>query len=1141
MEHTTLPFDAKTVALSGTNLIEASAGTGKTYSIAILALRLIIEENIPLQKILMVTFTKAAVAELLERVRLFIKLAYKCVQHNEINDPTIINLVETAIEKNGYEVIQQRLYDAVLLLDELSVITIHSFCQQTLTEFAFETRQLFGVEMFTELDEVIEQEVNHFWRKYITTLETELLEALSIDTLRSALKSVVRDHLEGKQYAPFNYKTTYSMDMISLDKLASFRFDLQQQSLQAEQNVLTAFEQYKEEIALVCNTSKARNKKDFIALLNDAKAFVSLLNSEKPNVLTKALPEGFLSIYDASKRAIEKAGAMSDHFLMEQLNCFAIQTVSAKVKSFLLRNNFLGYSDLIKNLHQALHKPLHKALTETANPALVAALQDKYKAVFVDEFQDTDKEQYEIFKTAFDTNTILFLIGDPKQSIYAWRKADIHTYFKARKDVDHIYEMDVNFRSSEPLITAMNKFFMPHEGFNTFAFPADEDGIEYTALKSPEKNTKGLLLYNGSPDIPISIFEAAKKDALIQDVTIQIQALLTDKAYQISVSGNTRPIKPSDIGVLVRRNSEAVGIKNYLAQIGIPAAMIHDAKILESQEAKQILYLLEAIYEPNLSSIHKALLNNITGFTMDDILQLDEEKVLAYFQQYKNIWQKNGVYPALQRFLKDFNLKKRLIGNHEIQGERILSNIIQLIELLNQSVHWGDLNQEELLSWLRRGVSGMDVSGDEFITRMENDEDAVKIVTIHKSKGLEYNIVLAPFLDMNADNKFEFQRYRDKNGNYLVRETALMNDEAISMNAAQLEQENRRLIYVAVTRAVFKCFIFENKAGYYNRSSLKPFTAAALNDGVHIYKGVMPAYHLSQYQTQQDLPVSNVLLADHFALVDDNWNKLSYSSMAVHPARVPKDRTDVWEDAYDKFVFNQLRFGAASGNLLHLILEKIDFSNDARWNQEIEHALKAYIPGRLEEFKPLLKQFLEHVVNVPIQIEGNTFSLKDINNERRIAELEFDFPIAGLQTKLLEQAAESHAATFIKAFDGATLGGLLNGKIDLFFEHDGRFYILDWKSNYLGFNRDDYNEAGVLNAMNENNYHLQYLIYTVALKKYLQSRIPNFNYDEQFGGVIYLFLRGLRKDNTGGVFSSRPQKEVIEKMEALLQKEVIKN
>jgi len=1124
-----LPFDARTVPLAGTNLIEASAGTGKTYSIAIIALRLIIEQHIPLKKILMVTFTRAAVAELHERICLFIKLAHQASQGIVIKDKMIQGLVDAAAMEQGADTIRQKLYEAVLLLDELSVITIHSFCQQTLTEFAFETKQLFGAEMFTELDDVIEQEVNQFWRKYITTMDMELLSGLGITSLRHSLKAIVKDHLEGKRYAPYQEGVVYSIKDISLEGLTAFRNNMQQQSIEYEQKVLSSFEQYKQAITIACNASRSPKKKEYIACLNDAKAFIALLNSGKPNVLTAALPEAFLSEYNAANTLITQSGFYADHFLIERLNCFAIQVIAQSVRSFLSKNNLLGYNDLIHNLD--------RALIERPNPALVAALQDKYKAVFVDEFQDTDKEQYEIFKTAFQENTILFLIGDPKQSIYAWRKADIHTYFQARKDVDTFYEMNVNFRSSAPLIEAMNHFFLPEEGFNTFAFPTTEDGITYTPVKSPDDNRKGLLLYKDAPDTPISVFEASKKELLLQNVVVQIRALLTDPDYKIESGGLFRAIKPSDIGILVRRNSEGTGIKNYLSQYGIPAVMINDVKVFETVEAKALLYLLEAIYEPGLSAIHKALLNSLTGFSIDDILKMEEEKILFYFQGYKNIWQRNGIYPALQRFLKDFNLRERLIGNHAVQGERVLSTIMQLIELLNNRVHYGALNQEELLSWFRRGVHGMDVSGDEYLMRMESDEDAVKIVTIHKSKGLEYNIVLAPFLDMNTDNKFEFQRFRDEKGNYLVRETVLMTPEETRINNEQLEQENKRLIYVAITRAVFKCFIFENKAGYYNRSSLKPFLAAINAGNSYIYKGEMPDYNMTPFNLGQNEQENKPLFATDFKLIHENWNKLSYTALAIHPGRNPKERTDMLEEAYDKFIFNQLRFGAASGNLLHQLLEQIDFASDARWHKEVELVLKAYIPGRLEAYTPFLLQLLEHVVHVPISINKTTFSLSKVFADRRMAELEFDFPIKGFQTKLLEAVVRNYAAVAIKSFEGNALEGLMNGKIDLFFEHNHRYYILDWKSNYLGFKIADYDAAGVLNAMDENNYHLQYLIYTVALKKYLTSRIPDFDYETQFGGVIYLFLRGLRKGSTHGVFKARPSLKIVERMEALLHQD----
>jgi exodeoxyribonuclease V beta subunit len=383
---------------------------------------------------------------------------------------------------------------------------------------------------------------------------------------------------------------------------------------------------------------------------------------------------------------------------------FFCNTANCKIsETFLLKNNLLGYNDLIQNLY--------KALKEQDNPALVAALQDKYKAVFVDEFQDTDREQYEIFRSAFPAPTILFLIGDPKQSIYAWRKADIFTYFMARSNVDRLYSMNVNYRSSETLIQAMNKFFLPEEEFDTFCFDKQNESIEYFPVESPESNTKGVLLYNGSQDIPISIFECKNKDAIQLGVADQIQALLTDPGYGIAKGAQRVRIKPSDIGILVRKNADGEAIKKYLSQRGIVAVTINDAKVLGTDEAKEMLYLLEAILEPGLASINRALLSGFTGFTTEEILQLNEEKVLNYFQQYKTIWIEDGIYPALIKFVKDFEVRERLMEQKVILGERSASNLFQLIELLNQAQQYKELSPEELISWLKRGINGMENAG----------------------------------------------------------------------------------------------------------------------------------------------------------------------------------------------------------------------------------------------------------------------------------------------------------------------------------------------------------------------------------------------------------------------------------------------
>jgi exodeoxyribonuclease V beta subunit len=759
----------------------------------------------------------------------------------------------------------------------------------------------------------------------------------------------------------------------------------------------------------------------------------------------------------------------------------------------------------------------------------------------VDEFQDTDREQYEIFRSAFPAPTTLFLIGDPKQSIYAWRKADIFTYFMARSNVDRLYSMNVNYRSSAVLIQAMNKFFLPAEEFDTFCFDQQEESIEYFPVESPENNSKGTLCYGGNQDVPISVFECKNKDAIQFGVADQIQALLTDPAYEMEKGGQRFPVKPSDIGILVRKNADGEAIKNYLSQRGIAAVTINDAKVLGTDEATGMLYLLEAILEPGLASINRALLSRFTGFTTEEILQLNEEKVLNYFQQYKTIWIEDGIYPALIKFVREFEVRERLMEQKVKQGERSVSNLFQLIELLNQAQQYKELSPEELISWLKRGINGMETQGDEYQMRMESDEDAVKIVTIHKSKGLEYKIVFAPFLDMNAEGNFKILKYREpRTGAYIAKEALRLTPEEKAWNNLQQEQENRRLIYVAITRGVYKCFVYKNNAAYFRNSSLTTFINAIkpIADEELISIRDLPQYELKPYR-QEGIEISRKpLYAERFSLKEEHWSKLSYTRISVHGAYVPRARSKEFEHDYDEFVFNKLRFGAATGNLLHQLFEDIDFSREDLWDEIIARTLKSYLPNARESYAALLRQMLDHVMKVPVTMGYDTFSLSDIPYYKRISELEFDFPVSALHTSKLSVLGGEGKIVNTRSFEGKSLEGIMNGKIDLFFEHASRYYVLDWKSNYLGFKPEDYSKDQLLQSMNENNYHLQYLLYTVAVKKYLQSRIPGFDYENHFGGIIYLFLRGVRQDSHAGIFTARPSLKKIQGLEDILNAKI---
>lgn len=1118
-----LPFDAKTVPLEGSNLIEASAGTGKTYSIAIMVLRLVVEQGMPVSGILMVTFTKAAVAELQERIRLFIRQADRAAAGEDIGDRTIAGIVDRAQLSEGGELVGERLRNAVLFLDETPVMTIHSFCQQTLNEFAFETAQLFGADMLPDASALIQEGLDEFWRRHITTLPLPLLSTIWTGSLRSEWLEALKEHLGGKQYFGYDPDGDYQMVPAALDELVKQLAD-DAGRMAAQEQVLI---DYIRTNAAALEAQAATNnyaKKSFLPLAKKPKAFLDLLREKKDTGYVKKL---FAEVLDllAVVTEIEERMQQAQAEWRLRLGFLAIQEVGRHLRQRKERSNLLGYDDMIVNLH--------RALVERDNPRLVEALRRKYGAVFVDEFQDTDREQYEIFHTAFQGGSLLFYIGDPKQSIYAWRKADIFTYFMARASVDRQYSMNRNFRSNEALIRAMNEFFLPTPDFDTFFFGAGGDTIRYIPVESPEPNFKGIFINDDLPEPPLVVFQAANLDECAALAARQIATLLSGK-YKIRKGGEERDLRRSDIGVLIRRGMEGRKVKAALAAMNIAAVSIDDSKVLQTEEAVIILHLLQAISTPDRSNINRALLSQVTGLQTGDIASIDDEAVLRYFGGYRTLWQNDGLYTAVMRFFSDFNVRIRLSDGSVPGAERVLSNLLQVTELVHELQSRKALSNAETIAWLQRAIAGMPVDGDAYEQRVESDEDAVRIVTIHRSKGLEYQIVLAPFLDFAPRKNQRFFSYRDPgSGRYFGIEGERMTDEQRALHREQDEQENRRLLYVAITRAVQACYIFRNLK--IKASTLQTFLDALPQASPQLI-------HFSQTAPQApgSVAVSAVgrgelqpTIHAPFTLRQPHWRRLSYTGLAGTGAIHRYGRATATDAEYDQFIFSGLNRGKATGELVHYLLERVAFGETDRWPNVIENTLRRYAPSKRESYEPMLRQMLSHIMGAQIRIGDRQLNLSAVSWKTRIAEFEFDFPVPSFR---LEQLLEfsTDAGMFRLRGGVPEAEGMMNGKIDLFFAHEDRFYILDWKTNYLGDSVAAYEPDALKAAMDAESYHLQYLIYTVAVVKYLRSRVPGFSYDRHFGGVIYLFLRGVRSGASSGVFTARPEADFIAKLEGLL-------
>lgn len=1122
------PFDAKHVLLQDSNLIEASAGTGKTYSIALLALRLVMEKNIPIQEILMVTFTKAAVAELESRVRLFIRLAYQFAEGQDIEDQKIKDLVLESDGSVTRTVVKQRLKNAVLFLDETAIHTIHGFCQRTLNEFAFETQQIFGSGASSEsdLNALLDMAVNQFWRQEIVQLETKFLACIQDDFTRADLKTFAKNVLGGQLFLS---ESVYPSDVLSVEtqeKLVAAVEGFDQEIEACMQAAVDYVECHRAELtAQVLKNSFASKK--FGDSMDQAEKVIQLVLEDKGKTkYVQQIFEGLIEILDqmAEPQEAKKMLLIRQCNHMQQL---ALELIVKEVQEMKERQSFLSFDDMIHKLHHAVVGMKHVGLRD--------ALRSKYKAVFIDEFQDTDKLQYEIFSHLFlEAPSILFFIGDPKQSIYAWRKADINTYFNAKKTVKNVYGMNTNYRSSNAVIAAQNAFFKPNSDFDTFGFAQANEAIDYIHVDAPDDNSKGYFAKGMKEEIPISIIEGKHKKDLTAGAVSVVIDLLGDADYGIVSKGKKRSIKPSDIGILVRNNKEGSELKLALSRHGIPAVTIDETKLTDTQEALELLYVLKAAFEISRSSINKALLSRLTGLSIEAILQLDEEQMFMQFKSYQDAWLKDGVYVMLMRFISDFKIKSQCLDQGRVNGERHLSNVLQLLEILHKTQTFNQYAPNELINWLQKAIENSAALGDEFEQRIESDEDAVKILTIHKSKGLEYNIVLAPYLDMKVKVN-AFPSFRDPDtANYYFGHPLLMSEVQTEAMMQQLFQENRRLVYVAMTRAKYKAYVFSESSKTESDSALSAFVLAFKKASfAEIEFTEAPDLDTSyRYQsTASKYPIVYATAAG-FQLQETQWRKLSYTYLNPEHTVSPKSNTHAAEAVYEDFIFKKLKKGAFIGNLLHSLFENIVFNDSFYWDRVIERSIKQLAMVNHDLYQVQLRELLNQITQVELNDGQQRFQLAQVAQAERLNELEFDFKVQPFQAQAIRQLSSEQLPLQVRHFE--QIEGMMNGKIDLFFHCGGRYYILDWKSNFLGDQLSDYSTEKVWEAMTENNYHLQYCIYTNAVCKYLKMRLPDFQYERDFGGVFYLFIRGVRQGENTGIFFNKPDLSVIEKMSEIL-------
>jgi exodeoxyribonuclease V beta subunit len=833
--------------------------------------------------------------------------------------------------------------------------------------------------------------------------------------------------------------------------------------------------------------------------------------------------------------------------------------------------NLQSFDDLLVRLRDALDGP--------GGDALAAGVRGRFRAVLVDEFQDTDGIQFAIFERLFHrAHGCLFWIGDPKQAIYGFRGADIFAYLRAADSADTCYTLEGNYRSTPSLVRAVNTLFQ------SVAEPFLFDRIAFRAAHAARvkgDSPPGLVIWHLAAD---GIGKKGKALPKGSAEAMVARATATEIRRLTAAAGAER-VAAGDIAVLVRTNDQARSIKAGLARVGVPAVVCSTGSVFDSPEAEELERVLLSLAAPaDAQRLNGALATSLLGATAAELDGSDPDsgwRAERYERHrgYADRWSHEGFIPMFRALMTGEGIKQRLLGLPD--GERRLTNVLHLSELLHQAAMADDLGPSGLLRWLSRQRDPSTPGRDEHPLRLESDARAVHIVTIHKSKGLQYGIVFCPYPWSASDAKGDDLLFHDPLHDYrLTLEIGAAPDSpARDCLARELLSENLRLLYVALTRAQTRCYLAwgrvntaETSAPAYllhgpgvgteggpaaivdvMRERMAALTdadvradldqLAARSEG-SIEIRPLPSDDAAGMRPSGEAAADPPVCRTFTGSIDRSWRTGSYSLLvsgshdpdaADHdPGRVAPETRIV--PPPDKTCIADFPAGSRAGSFFHAILEEVDFRRASHPDsgQLIADRLRSF--GFDPAWKETVAQLVADTAEAELFPEDRVI-LSRVAPEDCTPELEFYHPLKLLSPRALRQVFTPFGrAGVLQGFPErlgrltfAPLQGHMKGFIDLVVFHGGRFYLVDWKSNRLGSDPSAYAAEHLAHVMQEELYLLQYHVYTLALHLYLRLRHPGYDYARDFGGVAYVFLRGLDRKRTPGlgIFRDRPDPRLV--------------
>ncbi|HEY0196953.1 MAG TPA: UvrD-helicase domain-containing protein [Rhodanobacter sp.] len=1178
-------LDWRRMPLQGRTLIEASAGTGKTWNIGLIYLRLLLERDLRAEQILVTTFTDAAAQELRERLRQRLIEAERLLQASSFDPDAEENSLESYLaalcaDEETHRRMLRKIQLARADLDRAPVSTIHALCQRIQRDYPLESGAAFASDKLFDEQQLLRECVEDFWRRRYLVGDVDPREAALL--LQAGPEGLLRD---------LGVLSNSPDARIEAGGLAEL--ERQIAALGDDENI-AELQRLADEASLY--------KRSNAALRSRLREIAAAMRSGDEAQLEESLTDVFEPEKLLGQEAVKAAGTLSTHPLIARLQ--SLRSLMG-LRTILTRGAVLAAAAAFCTGEMPRRARAHHVFTytmlidavyrrlcgEQADAMLADRLFDAFPVALIDEFQDTDQRQFAIFDRIYRGRGALVMIGDPKQAIYSFRGGDIAAYLRASQQADHRFSLVTNHRSSRALVETFNAWYAETDG--GFAHPQIRYQPVHAAGRADEKPwtvdgmpvAQPLLIHpfrgaaqdkNGRPLISLTALDALALD----DCANRIAELLNDSTQRI---GGQR-VTPGDIAVLLSTNSQIMALRARLIARGVPCIGSGRGNIFIGEVARELALILFAVIHPDDDrAVRGALSTRLLGVGIGQFNAWQAspdsfERELERFEAWRTSIRNRGVLSLIEALLSA--RATELLAQPE--GERVLTDLRHLGELL-AAEEGARQGLDGLYAWLmemrQAGEDGDTDAAEERQLRIESDARRVQLLTIHASKGLEFPIVFLPLIwrvsDRSRSRAPSVLRHHDRAGHRCVDLGSVDFIAHRGMHFREEFEERLRLLYVAMTRAVHGLHVYwvdlgerpadeqfawqwaavdrlimdaQRQLGLDQGEASLPQlvdkiagmrTQAPFRDSIVCYT---PALDIpTPRATQTPLPRSRPFqwlhsfsgLTRHAAaavVIDDDG---AADETGTDDDALAGDRPETAEDSrlLALYPWRGPRFGDAVHHVLELARPDVVWPGQRQMlnAQLIAQAIKP-LGVSTDDMLERIGRLIDRARQADL---GDGLRLIDIQPDQRIVEFEFQFPVRQVSLARLRRICIAHGETDVvpASLDTTTLNGMLTGFADLIVQWDGRFHVLDYKTNWLGAHLRDYQGASLAAAMSEHHYPLQALLYTVALHRYLRQRMDGYMAERHLGESWYLFVRALGLEAGLGVWRHRWPVALIEALD----------